>query len=1117
MVISRWSDGGQTLTDQYSDGLPIKGHTRGQVLQVPEDEIWVRLQKEKLPWVVNGDAYDEFKERNDLERTRYDSGLRAILIVPLLWRGGVSGSIAFRSTNPEAFDENEVELAVAIAAQIAGAMDAADQFRQLEAESAERQRLANVQARIAEIGRIVSSTLDLDAALSEFVAQLRSLLPYDRIVISTVNEELTEVVDILVHGVGEDDSKLGIKLPFPESEILRESISNHEAFSVGGEDYPEYARSVKLDQYPTFSSLRSFLLIPLVWQGHPIGSLNLRSVDPFAYGESEISIARQVGAQVAGAIATSNQYALLEKESEEREHLAFEQARIAEIGRIVSSTLELNDVFKSFSEQAGELVPFDRLVISLIDRNKQTVVDAYVAGQLVAHSTSGTEHPLSGDIKESVVETSKSLVSNYSDLPKVVANRIGEKSNYESGLRSVLVVPLAWQGDVVGALTFRSISEDIYGERQIQIAEQIGAQIAGAVAAANQYQQLEKALSDSQIQQMAIEAADDAILIRDSDAKLIYVNSAFERQTGFSAAEVLGTNFIYPENVGQSTEKLDQLWATIRSGESWRSIVPSQRKDGSEYIVDATLSPVFNSDGEIDKFLGIRRDITAMFRANESNRIQAAALEAADDAIVIRSSDTTIEYVNAAFERQSGYLRSEVVGSDSKYLPTIKVSNPTYEKMWAHVRSGKTWNAVVAGIHKDGSEYVVDTSLSPIFDDEGKIDKFVGIRRDITARVKAEEANKIQAAALEAAADAVFILNTDTSINWVNEAFVRDTGYSREEAIGKSSPFLRSDKNDDVTFDGLWDQVRTGQTWHGRLWTVRKDGSEYLCEASLTPVFDDSGAITKYVGTRRDITEHVQAEQDREARRDLDAQNQQLLEMNKQREEFFSTVSHELRTPLTSVMAFADIMSRDRHRTLTKLQKEHLDVIKRNSRNLNELVEDMLDFSRMSTDQLKLNKSEFEIHSLLDSVIESLEPTAGQRDQSIVIEPNNEPIWIKADHSRIVQVISNLITNSSKYSPPSTTITVRIGIEASRVSITVSDRGIGIPPEDLENIFSAFFRSDQISVREEIGVGLGLAISKSLVDLHDGKISAMSKLNEGTDITVTLPGASLQPTVDARA
>ncbi len=280
----------------------------------------------------------------------------------------------------------------------------------------------------------------------------------------------------------------------------------------------------------------------------------------------------------------------------------------------------------------------------------------------------------------------------------------------------------------------------------------------------------------------------------------------------------------------------------------------------------------------------------------------------------------------------------------------------------------------------------------------------------------------------------------------------------------------------------------------------------------MTPVLDEHGKIVRLIGTRRDITGQLNAEKEREVTRELDARNRQLLELNEQRQEFFSTVSHELRTPLTAVIAFADILARDRDGTLTGLQKEHIEVIKRNSRNLNDLVEDMLDFSRLSTDKLKLEKSAFEIHSLLNSLVESLEPTAQQRDQKLVIEPFSEPVWVEADHGRIVQVISNLVTNSCKYSPADTQIALGVEFdeENKQVWVTVTDQGIGIEANDIENIFSPFFRTDQSAVQEEKGTGLGLAISKTLVELHGGMIRTESKLGEGTTISVSLPGASTE-------
>jgi len=155
-----------------------------------------------------------------------------------------------------------------------------------------------------------------------------------------------------------------------------------------------------------------------------------------------------------------------------------------------------------------------------------------------------------------------------------------------------------------------------------------------------------------------------------------------------------------------------------------------------------------------------------------------------------------------------------------------------------------------------------------------------------------------------------------------------------------------------------------------------------------------------------------------------------------------------------------------------------------------------------------LEKTDFEVHALADAVVESLGPTAGQRNQTLRIVRHNSPIWIFADQGRINQIISNLITNSCKYSPSSTSITVKIGQQDGWATIVVEDEGFGISPEDLREIFSPFFRSNRKEIRNETGSGLGLSIVKTLVELHGGRIEAISEPGKKTVMRVTLPGAS---------
>jgi PAS domain S-box-containing protein len=944
---------------------------------------------------------DRLKKYADADATRdnavrISAGLISAMFAPLVLQGRLVGSLVFRSKQADPYDDREVELAQQITAQIAGVISANQQVELLAKESHERQRLAEERATIAEIGRIVGSTLDFDEVLSRFATQAKLLVPHDRVVITTWPDDGTTLVDRYVEGIEVEGFGVGQAARVPKDFIWHRLHEEKKPFLVNGEKYVEFKDRNDLERARYAAGLRAGLIVPLLLQGRVIGSIAFRSTDPDAFDEHQVELAVSVAAQIAGAVAAAEQLRIVEDQSAERQRLAEEQARIAEIGRIVSSTLDIGDVLAAFVEQARSLVPFDRIVVTVFDEDRAEVTDVLVDGLNLEKERIGNSYPISqSNIQANVILNQEARVANGASYRELAETSPAEKLRYDIGSRSLLMIPLVWQGRPVGSLNLRSKNSHAYGDRQLELAEQIAAQIAGAIATSNQYRLLEQAAADNELLAAALQAADDAIIIRDADTKVVYVNSGFEKQTGFSSEEVVGTDFLYPEHDGGNVESLYKLWDRLRQGESWRSVVSSTHKDGTEYIVDASLTPIFNDAGEVDKFLGVRRDVTERIRAEENNRIQAAALEATGDAVVI--------------------------------------------------------------------------------------------------------------------------LNPDTSIEWVNEAFVRATGYTREEAIGQRSPFLRSDKDPDRTFDEMWEKVRSGKPGRTRLWTRRKDGTDYPVDTTLTPVFDDEGNISRFIGVRRDITDLLQAEKDREATRDLDAQNKQLLELNEQREEFFSTVSHELRTPLTSVMAFADILSRDRDGTLTNLQREHLDVIKRNSRNLSNLVEDMLDFSRMSTDQLRLDKSEFEVHSLLDWLVESLEPTASLREQSLLVEPHTGPIWVNADYSRLVQILSNLITNSCKYSPASTRISVSVGYESGFVSLSVTDQGVGIPPGDIENIYSPFFRSNQHEVREEIGTGLGLAISKTLVDLHGGTINAKSVVDHGTTITVTLPGASPTPTVNAKA
>jgi len=238
---------------------------------------------------------------------------------------------------------------------------------------------------------------------------------------------------------------------------------------------------------------------------------------------------------------------------------------------------------------------------------------------------------------------------------------------------------------------------------------------------------------------------------------------------------------------------------------------------------------------------------------------------------------------------------------------------------------------------------------------------------------------------------------------------------------------------------------------------------------------------------------------------------QRSIELTKVREtseaksSLLSAVSHELKTPLTSMIAFTDILLRDRVGNLTEKQKHHLVVLRRNEESLTSLVDDLLDASRIESGRLELDVQPVDLSELVDDVVESLGPLLVDRSQRVVVNFDDDVDVVQADRRRVSQVVRNLLTNASKYSPNDTTIRVTAQRLTSEILISVRDEGIGMSDEDLRGLFSPFFRSNNAEARRQPGTGLGLAITKGIVEAHGGRVELKSALRRGTKVQVFLP------------
>ncbi|MDA1257397.1 MAG: ATP-binding protein [Chloroflexi bacterium] len=250
----------------------------------------------------------------------------------------------------------------------------------------------------------------------------------------------------------------------------------------------------------------------------------------------------------------------------------------------------------------------------------------------------------------------------------------------------------------------------------------------------------------------------------------------------------------------------------------------------------------------------------------------------------------------------------------------------------------------------------------------------------------------------------------------------------------------------------------------------------------------------------------IRLARERELRQLLDQEKRELERVNEEKNKFLSTVSHELKTPLASIMALAEVLKKNRKGNLEEKQVEHVEVIYRSGRRLAVLIDDLLDMSRIQSGQLKLEKQPFDAIALLRDLARSFEPIMEPRGQVFANTYSAEELWVDADQDRVEQIFTNLISNASKYSGEGKTVDVLAEARDGRLWVSVTDHGIGISPEDQQQLFTSFFRASNKETRSVPGTGLGLVISRSLVELHGGEVFLESEVGVGTTFKFFLPG-----------
>jgi signal transduction histidine kinase len=351
----------------------------------------------------------------------------------------------------------------------------------LQRSEEEAKRLAQEKAIMAEIGRIISSTLNIEEVYERFVEEVRKLIQFDRLVINLIDTEKGIASLLYITGKDIGDRKIGEACPL-EGSGNAGMVRTKSSLLIQTEDFNEYK-----DRFPmllsTFGAgFRSIMNVPLFSKGRIIGGLLLRSLKPYAYTDEDVRLAEKVGDQIAGAIANAQLFAERMRAEEAAKRLSQENAAMAEIGRIISSTLEIDEVYDRFAGAVRHLIDFDRIAICIIDAEHQTGTVAYEMGKEIPGRRLGEVFPLSQSVYEHILKTRSGVLVQTEGTSEMEKRYPFLLASLRTGFRSMISVPLISKDQVIGGLNLRSFKLNTYTERDLKIAEDIGIQIAGAIA-----------------------------------------------------------------------------------------------------------------------------------------------------------------------------------------------------------------------------------------------------------------------------------------------------------------------------------------------------------------------------------------------------------------------------------------------------------------------------------------------------------------------------------------------------------------------------------------------------------------------------------------------------------
>ena len=578
-----------------------------------------------------------------------------------------------------------------------------------------------------------------------------------------------------------------------------------------------------------------------------------------------------------------------------------------------------------------------------------------------------------------------------------------------------------------------------------------------------------------------------------------------------------------------------------------------RHQPGANIHYEFTWNPVRQADGRITGVTAFIRDVTqrvATQTAAEEARLALLSLleDQVRDQAALRDSEVfgraildsvaaeiavldpggTITAVNLPWRRfalENSIVPGEPVphtGIGANYLALCRSSaGPASDEA---ASAGEGIQAVLEGrlpvfrleypCHSPQQQRWFSMIVTALDSEEGGV---VVSHNDITERKLAEASLRKLALAVEQSPESIVITDAEARIEYVNDAFLKTTGHSRDELMGKNPSVLQSGRTPPETYAAMWDALTQGSPWKGEFYNSRKDGSEYVEFAIIAPLRQPDWSISHYVAVQEDVTEK------KRLGLELDGYRQHLEEMVEQRTKeltvaqqraeaanlakssFIANMSHEIRTPMNAIIGLTHLLRRG---GATPAQAARLDKIDGAGRHLLGIINDILDLSKIEAGRFELASTDFPLSAILDSVASIIGQSAQAKGLRVEIDYDSVPLWLRGDPTRLRQALLNYAGNAVKFTEQgSIALRARLLEDSSDellVRFEVQDTGIGVAADKTDRLFQAFEQADSSTTRKYGGTGLGLAITRRFAQLMGGEAGVASTPGEGSTFWFTV-------------